>query len=514
MQIKATKSGYETLIEERTVLNVYTEEQRLSFRVDDYTKYSEKITGWRPLQSRVEPYLNGEKLGYRGGFIFTGEFDLEINKQPVGTKIDLKMYKDGYEPVWYQITVLDVFENFEVGNVTDTSTSVKGRITPGAYIKIFDKDEQLGLTTKADAGGFYEVKIPQQKFGKVLRIEASKENYQTISKSMRVLKEFKSFTVKNVLASSVTISGTGDPGAEVAAFIDDKRIGPLTTVDSKGNYEIAIPKQKPGTVIELKMTKTGYHMVSKEVIVLDEFKTFTLKTNLTPSTTAVYGTGLPGSKVGIYDKNGKRLAITTVNSKGNYKLVIPKQKVGTVLTLKQAKSGYLTASKNITVLNEFKTFTLKTNPTSSTTAIYGTGVAGSKVGIYTSSGKRLAITTVNSKGNYKLVIPKQKAGTKLVIKQAKSGYLTLAKNVTVLNQFKTFTYDTPTVSTTAIYGKGVAGAKVGIYTTNGKRLAITTVNSKGNYKLVIPKQKAGTKLVIKQAKSGYLTVSKNVTVVK
>ena len=86
--------------------------------------------------------------------------------------------------------------------------------------------------------------------------------------------------------------------------------------------------------------------------------------------------------------------------------------------------------------------------------------------------------------------------------------------MTVLNQFKTFTYSTIKASSTTISEKGIAGAKVGVYTTSGKRLAITTVNSKGNYKLTIPKQKYGTKLVIKQAKSGYLTLSKNVTVVK
>ena len=220
------------------------------------------------------------------------------------------------------------------------------------------------------------------------------------------------------------------------------------------------------------------------------------------STTTVSGNGTAGTRIEVIS-NGKTLASTTIGSTGTYSLTLPKQVAGTKLIFKVTSKEGIQTNKNVIVQSAFKNFTIKTTIAPSTTAVYGTGEPGAKVGIYTNNGTRLAVTTVNDKGNFKLVIPKQKAGTVLTLKQSKEGYVTVSKQTKVYQEFKTFTYDTPTISTTAIYGKGIAGAKVGMYTSAGKRLAITTVNSKGNYKLVIPKQKAGTKLVIKQAKSGY-----------
>ena len=316
--------------------------------------------------------------------------------------------------------------------------------------------------------------------------------------------------IPEIFSTTTTISGKGTVGSRIEVSLNGKVLA-STSISSTGAYSLTIPKQASGTKLVFKITTPEGVQTNKTVVVQNAFKNFTIKTTLAPSTTAIYGTGEPGAKVGVYSSNGSRLAVTTVNGKGNFKLVIPKQKVGTVLTFKQSKEGYVTVSKQGKVYQEFKTFTVPQVDTTST-ALYGKGMPGAKVGIYTSTGKRLAITTVNSKGNFKLVIPKQKVGTVLTFKQAKSGYVTLSKEVKVLNQFKTFTVPQINSTSTALYGKGTPGAKVGIYTTSGKRLAITTVNSKGNYKLVIPKQKVGTVLTFKQAKSGYVTLSKEVKV--
>ena len=283
-------------------------------------------------------------------------------------------------------------------------------------------------------------------------------------------------------------------------------------MDSKGSYTLTIPKQNAGTILTLKQAKTGFETLSKKVTVANgQFSTFTFNTP-TSSTTTISGKGEPGAAVGVYLSNGKRLAITTVNNKGTYSLTIPKQQAGTPLSIRMAKTGYDKLVKDVTVLNEFKVFTIKTTPTTSTTAIYGTGEPGAVVRAFVNGKAISSLTTVNAKGNYKLVIPKQAAGTTIQIKMANSGYKTVSQTVDVLKTFKTFTFNTPTTSTTTISGKGEPGAAVGVYLSNGKRLAITTVNSKGTYSLTIPKQKKGTALSIRMAKTGYEKLVKDVTV--
>ena len=95
---------------------------------------------------------------------------------------------------------------------------------------------------------------------------------------------------------------------------------------------------------------------------------------------------------------------------------------------------------------------------------------------------------------------------------SKSGYVTTEKSTVVKNVFKTFTVSSIKKTSTSITGKGTSGATVKAYV-NGKQIGKTaTVNSKGSYKISIPKQKAGKKVVVKMSKSGYVTMEKSITV--
>lgn len=394
----------------------------------------------------------------------------------------------------------------------NTTTTVSGRGTPGTAIEVSVNGKVIGNTTITNSG-FYQLTIPKQPTLTKLVFNLKGSQGITAQKTVIVQGDFKSFSITTTPTPSTTaIYGTGEPGAKVDIYNPQGVRLATTTINTKGNYKLTIPKQKAGTVLTLKQSKEGYIALSKSVTVLNEIKTFTYNTPRT-STTTISGKAELGSKVGVYTSNGTRLAIVNTDNKGNYKLTIPKQKAGTVLTLKQAKTGYATLSKEVTVLNQFKTFTVPTI-TNSQTAIYGAGEPGATVRAYV-NGKAISDKfVVNTKGNYKLTIPKQKAGTVLTLKQAKSGYATLSKEVMVLNEIKTFTHTAVRSSSKTISGKALVGSKVGVYTSSGKRLALVNTDSKGNYKLTIPKQKVGTKLVIKQAKTGYVTASKNITVVK
>ena len=153
-------------------------------------------------------------------------------------------------------------------------------------------------------------------------------------------------------------------------------------MNSYGNYKITIPKQAAGAKVTVKMSKTGYTEVSKDVVVtLNTFTTFTVNT-INPTSTTITGKGLATATVRAY-VNGRQIGNSaTVNSYGNYKITIPKQAAGAKVTVKMSKTGYTDISKVISVsLNTFPTFTVNTIRYTSTT-ITGKGLKTATVRAY------------------------------------------------------------------------------------------------------------------------------------
>ena len=168
--------------------------------------------------------------------------------------------------------------------------------------------------------------------------------------------------------------------------------------------------------------------------------------------------------------------------------------------------------KKVASLKTFPTFTVNTiNPTSTT--ITGKGLATATVRAYVNGRQIGNSATVNSYGNYKITIPKQAAGAKVTVKMSKTGYTDISKVISVsLNTFPTFTVNTIRYTSTTITGKGLKTATVRAYV-NGRQIGKTaTVDAYGNYKIVIPKQRAKTKVVINMSKTGYTTTSKTIVV--
>ncbi|MGL6104921.1 immunoglobulin-like domain-containing protein [Romboutsia sp.] len=170
-----------------------------------------------------------------------------------------------------------------------------------------------------------------------------------------------------------------------------------------------------------------------------------------------------------------------------------------------------TATRKITVLNVFSNFTVNTLNQNST-IVSGKGLSGATIKVYAGSKQIGKTVTVNSKGEYKVSIPKQAGGKTVVVKMSKSGYATIEKSTVVLKVFKVFTVNSIKTTSTIVSVKGLYGASVKIFV-DGKQIGKTgTVNSKGEYKISIPKQKKGKKVVVKMSKSQYVTAEKIVTV--
>ena len=128
--------------------------------------------------------------------------------------------------------------------------------------------------------------------------------------------------------------------------------------------------------------------------------------------------------------------------------------------------------------------------------MYVTGKTEAKATVEVKLGsKLLGKATADSKGNYKVKIKVQKAGTKLTVvardraKNAKTVQVTIADKTAP----KTLTVSKVTNKTTYVTGKTEVKATVEVKL-GSKLLGKATADSKGNYKVKIKAQKKGTKL--------------------
>ncbi len=335
-----------------------------------------------------------------------------------------------------------------------------------------------------------------------------------ITQNDKKLDVFSKFTINTVRETSTYVSGYGESGATVRAYVNGKQIGSSVKCSTNtGYYKITIPKQVGGTTIVIKMSKTGYETEEKSKTVLKVFSKFTINTVKTTST-YVSGYGEKGATVRAYiDGNQVGSSVKSSSNTGYYKITIPKQKAGKVITIKMSKTGFASEEKETKVLNIFGKFTINTVKTTST-YVSGYGEKGATVKAYV-NGKQIgsSVKCSTSTGYYKITIPKQSGGKTIVIKMSKTGYVSEEKETKVLKVFSKFTINTVKTISTYVSGYGEKGATVKAYV-NGKQIGKTIKSSSntGYYKITIPKQKKGIKIEIKMSKSGYASSSKTTTV--
>ena len=112
-----------------------------------------------------------------------------------------------------------------------------------------------------------ENQLPKQKIGTKVKVKISKTGYESRTKTVTVKKAFTSnLTINSVKKTSTYVTGKGQSGATVRAYVNGKQIGKSATVKN-GKYSIRIPKQSKGKKITVKMTKTNYITVSKTTTV-------------------------------------------------------------------------------------------------------------------------------------------------------------------------------------------------------------------------------------------------------
>ncbi|WP_214826539.1 MULTISPECIES: Ig-like domain-containing protein [unclassified Exiguobacterium] len=194
--------------------------------------------------------LNGKRIRNNWPVKNSGAYTLRVTDQ-AGNVTSLTFTIDKVAPTKPTVSTL-----------TNKSTYVSGKAEKGATVYITYNGRTY--TTKASSAGSYRYNVKTTKPGATVSVRAKDAAGNTSSStSVKVLNTFRTFTVNSVKSTATTMTGKGNKGASVQAYIGTKLISKTAKVDSKGNYKLTISRQKPGVVVTVKMTQNGYEEVKK-----------------------------------------------------------------------------------------------------------------------------------------------------------------------------------------------------------------------------------------------------------
>lgn len=232
-----------------------------TMKVDPFLVSDLTIKGAAPSGTTVKAYVKGKLIG-QTKVSTTNRFVLKVLVQPRGTEVELRYTHDNYLNTTKKIITMGVLPALKVQPVSTTSKSIIGTAERSAYVTAYIGTKQIGKRTKASTSGKFTMTIPLQSANKTITLVHEKTGYVSKRQTLRVLSNFKTLSVNRIQSSHTVISGKGERGSKVQAFVGKKSISKSTTVDSKGNYRLSIPRQKIGTNVTVKMTKSNY--VTKE----------------------------------------------------------------------------------------------------------------------------------------------------------------------------------------------------------------------------------------------------------
>lgn len=223
------------------------------------------LTGYADKFITIDVYdTAGKKVGTNRADK-NGKFAVVLYRYPVANETLKVVAKDAFGGT--KTSTLKVKDRVAptkptVSTLTNKSTYVSGKAEKGATVYITYNGRTY--TTKASSTGSYRYNVKTTKTGVTVSVRVRDAAGNTSSStSVKVLNTFRTFTVNSVKSTSNVIIGKGNKGATVQAYVGTKLISKTAKVDSKGNYKLTISRQKPGVVVTVKMTQSGYQEVKK-----------------------------------------------------------------------------------------------------------------------------------------------------------------------------------------------------------------------------------------------------------
>ncbi len=229
------------------------------------------------------------------------------------------------------------------------------------------------------------------------------------------------------------------------------------------------------------------------------------------STSSTSVTGKTNTQSTVYVKIGSKTYSKLSDSKGNFKVTIPKQKTGTKIYI-YAKNNYGTSGQRTVIVGAPPSTPTITTVSNNSTYVSGKTSKNSTVSV--KIGSKTYSKSSDSKGNFKVTIPKQKAGTKIYVIAKNTYGASLQKSVTVIDRIPPSTPSVNSISYKSKYisGRAEANSTVSAYV-GSKKIGSTKADKYGKYQMKISPRKKGTSIkVIAIDKAGNKSGGKTVKV--
>ncbi|MFS0645984.1 Ig-like domain-containing protein [Siminovitchia sp. 179-K 8D1 HS] len=395
---------------------------------------------------------------------------------------------------WSAFSVVDL--NLSIAPLTDVDTKITGKAVKGTKLELKAGNHSLGKG-EANADGTFSIPIEPQKGNEILHLEAENGPAKAaVRVTVQETPPLEPPDVNPVSDRDAVVTGKATPGATISVKTKKAEIG-TGKADQHGTFKVNIKKQKAGTILYVTAAVSGKTSETSEVVVIDKTPPAAPKVKtVTDRDTTVNGTTEKDATVFVKHKD-KVIGKNKADAKGNFKVVIKKQKAGTTLhvTAKDTAGNESKAAK-VAVQDKTPPAVPKVKAVTDRDKVVA-GTTEAKATVYVKhKGKTIGKKKADAKGNFKVEIKKQKAGTTLHI-TAKDAAGNESKAAKVAVQDKT-PPAVPKVKAVTDRDKAVAGtteAKATVYVKHkGKTIGKKKADAKGKFKVPIKKQKAKTTL--------------------
>ncbi|MBI0577844.1 hypothetical protein IEC97_10755 [Neobacillus cucumis] len=293
------------------------------------------------------------------------------------------------------------------------------------------------------------------------------------------------------------LTGSAEAGSTINVKANGELLGTVVTVD--GKFSIKIGKQMESTILYVTATdESSNESKAAKVKVKDEtFPTIGVN-SLTNKTTVVKGSTERYSYV-TFKVGSKKIGSGKADKYGDFSIKIKKQKAGTkVYVTAKDRAGYI-GKTYVIVKDKIAPHAPKVSMLSNRdTYVRGTIASDvARVWIYKGS-KYIGVKYVKTRGKFKIQIPKQEAGTKLLVFAEDRG-LNRSKPtaVTVKDKIAPAAPKVQRITLKDTVLNGTAEPKAALVVKVGKKIIGSgKADPDGNFSIKVKKQKAGTKIYI------------------
>ncbi|MCL9634240.1 Ig-like domain-containing protein [Bacillus zanthoxyli] len=388
-----------------------------------------------------------------------------------------------------------------VNGITDEDTVITGTTVNGASISIKVGTNVIAKGTAGSDGNF-KINIPKQKANTILTAEVKPSNgNNSLSKQITVKltpKVPNQPKVNEVSDNSTVISGTAEQNTVIDVKTSTTKIASGKT-DSKGIFNVSVPKQKAGTQLLITARNSVGESPIATTVVKDKTAPTPPKVNaITDQDTILTGMAEAGATVSA-NVGTKGIGSSVADKTGKFSIEISKQKAATKIgvTAKDAAGNSSQAVYTTVTVKPKAPIAPKVNAVADNNTLV-TGTAETNTFVYIKVGTTIIGNgKTDVKGIFSVVIPKQKAGTKILVTVKNTGGYSPYTTSVVLDKTPPTPPKVNDITDQQTVVTGTAELNSTVFIKVGTRvLANGKVDKNGKFSIKIIKQKAGTKVLI------------------